>query len=257
MQLLRPSLEGFKQVLHLSLILIVRRISFRRRVDHQVNNDLPSDVRTQTDGKQLIDLLDHDRVDVDQLHVTSAPSALSDHPLGDRVIRDQLDVALHVRHNFAERCERNVPIYIRLVNFICQYHKIVALTKLHDLANICLRKALPSGISRVNHRKCPDVCALIPSLPQRPIKLRNIQSPPLRFVQVVPHRSPAVQRDGGSVQRVLRDGYHDAIKLVLHKTHDRDVDPLACAVSEKDVISVRRDSISLRNELGYILPDVP
>ena len=111
------------------------------------------------------------------------------------------------------------------------------------------------GIARVDDADGFDPRPLGAGRAQGVIKHGAIELPVIGLVEVVGNNAPFVKRDGSAIERILRNGNHDAVSGRGQQKLENYLHASAGAVSEEDGLWIDAHSIALADKLGHRITD--
>mmetsp|Transcript_44465 Transcript_44465/g.115048 ORF Transcript_44465/g.115048 Transcript_44465/m.115048 type:complete len:549 (+) Transcript_44465:294-1940(+) len=239
-------------------VQLVRGVARLRRRHGARHRDLPAHVGAQVHAPRLEQLLLHRRVHPHQLHVAAAAAALAHEALGDRVQRDQLQprgLRAHLARDPLERVEGlGVHVHVGLVHLVREEHQVVRAAEAHDLALVLQRQALPRGVARVDDHHGAHRQALRLARGERRGEVVRVEAPAGGLVEVVRHQLPARELDAGRVERVLRDGHQEGVRLAADEQLEHAVHRGGGAVRHVQVLRVRGEAVARLHARRHQLP---
>mmetsp|Transcript_7824 Transcript_7824/g.12798 ORF Transcript_7824/g.12798 Transcript_7824/m.12798 type:complete len:485 (+) Transcript_7824:414-1868(+) len=252
--------QALQQLPLLLLIPGVGRVPRPGGVAHECQGGAAQDVGRQVDAEDLVHLPGHLGVDVGGVEVAAAHAALAVHALGHRVELDQLAVvpvgrAHAVQHLPAGDKGPARRVHVILIHLVRQQNDALLVAEPDEVLQLRLGEALAGGVARVDEHQRPHRDAPRPRLPQRPAHGVGVEPPGGLLAQLVAHQLPVQQPHQRRVQRVLRDGHHDAVVLVAQHGVQAAGHGLGGAVRDIHVLRARRDAVPAGDVLGALLAE--
>lgn len=246
--------QAVVDVVVLLVVELVRGLAWLGRVDHEVEQALADDGGAEHDGDELVNVGLDFWVEADELKVAAAVAAFADHALGDAVQREELDAVvlaglllLHLAQDALEAVEL-ADKDVGLVDFVGDENEALFVGKVDDGADVVFGERGAGGVAGVDDGNGAHVEAVGDALFVGLADDVEVGAPALGLVEVVGDSGGIDERQGGCVQRVLRNRDQDASLLGGTNDIEEGVDARRGAGREVDVGGVRGEAIALCGE---------
>jgi hypothetical protein len=243
------------------LIKLIAGLPLDRRVDHALEQALCDDRRAQANADKLVDLLLDQRIEANELEVTTAVAALTDHTLGDTVQRDQLDVVvltglllLQLAQALLEGDELALED-VGLVDLVGNNDQTLLSGDIKDLLDVVGAQGGSGRVTRVDDDNGTHVdrggLGLLDRLEDR----IDVGSPGLLLFEEIRHAAGVQQGEGCGIERVLRDRDQNTGAFVVTDDAQESADTGRGTSSQEQVLGVGREAVAVLDELGDAVPD--